>query len=1313
MINVYSPTETDFSNNGYATLNPISAEVSIDINGAWVLNMTIPYDSESKYTYVVRNAIIRADMDCIREQSTKRQLFRIYDTKRNLSSMSVIAFPIGMEATYDAPIEELVISSCKGSVAAEALSDYVEENDGNTKYTLTSNVTKTGRSKFENTNLIAAISGSGDESFVNTWGGEVIYDNYNIKIREQVGDSSSASSLPISYGRNLTGLEHDVDISGVVTRVYPISGDGLRLNDYSDYDSEDHGESYVQSDNYDKYPYIRSAFVDTDYELIDTDEDSHTDTSDSTAEWSDTIYDVLYAKAEELWETALDDLTNTYCPDYIQELIDKKDTGIIAYTQARYAYSHKGWQSLIKSLVKQSMEWIKKESLDEDAWMSVSGWYYGTFNGLTWKNYPKSQYIYSYTYSKWYYFDEIGLMSTEEIPQETIDLLNTYSWHTDDTGSYYGDGVSGSGNYMTNAWIENQDGTHSWVGADGYWISTYDDSETWEWKEVSAWRYGTDSASRYACSRYVEIDKNYEWFGSDGFWHDYEKVPADEWGWYQVNDESSAYHGRWWYGSKKRYYAHNEYVYVTVDGVMQEWWYDSDGWYDADSSGDSDYGWHGSEASGYWFGEEDAATSDKNKYLHDCWRYIDGTYYWFDSNGYISNDATLAKQDWQWGDLVDEVTGKHWFGNPDESFNRVWLASQWMKIDGTWYYFDSYGYMETAADTLSRVRSWFSNVVFDAATDTISACLLEAYELLYDQMTEWVNAEFDAGLDSPAVSVTVDLVDLSKTTEYADFEDFEKICLGDTVRIRYPFLSDETYGYIEERVVGLTYDLIRQYNTRVSIGKTGETLSSIMQNTSLSGSDSGGTKLIAGDNVSISGGVISVSDAAGMVTGLQDATYNGVSLVKGNVAVLDDIGSAEHVELTQDEYDKITPDADTVYFVYDDDTEVLDPDYSYYKYGDNDEIVVRVYHEGEDDENIRWYFKGFEKTASDFAVPTELQAYVPTTFSGEYIMSMTFGTEESTTQTGWIGWHSQLSNTVIRTWTINKTTLLAGTFYAVVDLDGAAEQGNLYEDPYVYITKQVLRKIIYNGRTYADNSGNNDAAIVECTLDEYNALPSTKFSDGILYIVYSEGGEYLDPDYSYYTAENDTIVVRVYHEGETDQSIKWFFCGFTKTSADYTVPTSLNSYAPTTFSASGELTSYAFSDSGSVNNVGWIGWHSALGSYKIRTWIPTWYSTLAGTFYGVVDLDGVAIQQNLYEDPYIYLSDSNPTRRIFMNGKEYAKFNSLVGYLTTEQEIGTWIDGSTLYQKTVTTGGTVPTGATLIERTAMASTGYDTIKYIY
>ena len=1025
MINVYSENTTNFNNNGLATLIPLTAEFSSDINGAWTLSITHPYDAEERYKHLVKNAILQADVGCIREQSTK-QLFRIYDVKRNLQSLSVIAFPIGMEATFDAPIEELKIpdeagvSTASGVDAAGVLDAYVKNHDDNNKYTVSSNVTTQNCSQWENTNLIAALSGSDDNSFINKWGGEVLYNNYAITVKNRIGNATP--KFPVEYGKNLTGMEHDLDMSTVITRVYPLSTDGLRLHQYDDLDidywygtfdgdqkknyaksqylynyndhtwyqfdsngklltdpipaemlaildqfdwhenetgwwygldstyfisngwvedsdgkhywmdsqgymdsqwtdtevwtwnqfddsGEHYGEkrnSFVDSSHIRDYPYIRSAFLSSPYELIDTDSKSNSLTAQATATWKAALYDAIEAKAEELWNTVLTDTTNAYCAEYIQELIGD----IATYTQARYVYSHKGWQSLIKSLIKSGIEWIKDEELSEEGWIEVNGYMYGDFdNDGNFRNYPKSQYLYCYSESKWYYFEADGIMSTDEIPAEKLAELNDYDWRTDETGQYYGDG---QGHYIANGWVENSDGTHSWVNADGYYEAQWDDSDTWDWTQINGWRYGR-SSTQYVRSCYVEIDKNLEYFGADGFWRDWMRVPAEDMGWYQVKEGANA--GKWWYGSLNRYYAHNEYVYMTVSGTLEEWWYDEEGWYDEDKSGETDYEWH-EDSTGHWFGTEDEDTGEKDKYIHDKWTFIDGTYYWFDSDGYISGDANKAKLDWQWGDLVDEVSGNHWFGNENEDFNRMWLAGQWMKIDGEWYHFNSDGYMDDESTKRSQTITWFSNAIVAALNPVASEKLKEAYELLYDQMVAWVQRQYANGLDLPNITVTVDLVDLSKTSEYAEYADLEKIYLGDGVTC-----NDSVHDmHIDARVVGLTYDLIRGYNTKVTIGQLAKNLSQILSvNYQGSGKDTSVTNAIAGDGVKIDGQVISVEGATGASYGIQDVTYKGVSKVSGNVAILDELG-IEHIDLDHEAYEEL-PDSknsdDKFYFITD------------------------------------------------------------------------------------------------------------------------------------------------------------------------------------------------------------------------------------------------------------------------------------------------------------------------------------------------------------------------------------------------------------
>ena len=103
MINLYAENTTDYSKNGLATLQPLSATFSPNINGAWSLTLVLPYDKEKKYQKVQKNRKIKCDVRCIREQATS-QIFRIYDIKRNTSTITVNAHPIGMEAQFDAPI---------------------------------------------------------------------------------------------------------------------------------------------------------------------------------------------------------------------------------------------------------------------------------------------------------------------------------------------------------------------------------------------------------------------------------------------------------------------------------------------------------------------------------------------------------------------------------------------------------------------------------------------------------------------------------------------------------------------------------------------------------------------------------------------------------------------------------------------------------------------------------------------------------------------------------------------------------------------------------------------------------------------------------------------------------------------------------------------------------------------------------------------------------------------------------------------------------------------------------------------------------
>ena len=72
-----------------------------------------------------------------------------------------------------------------------------------------------------------AINGDIDQSFINRWGGEILYDNYRVIINQHVGGDYGVRA---EFGYNLEGIEEHVDMSEVVTRIIPVAYNGHTLD---------------------------------------------------------------------------------------------------------------------------------------------------------------------------------------------------------------------------------------------------------------------------------------------------------------------------------------------------------------------------------------------------------------------------------------------------------------------------------------------------------------------------------------------------------------------------------------------------------------------------------------------------------------------------------------------------------------------------------------------------------------------------------------------------------------------------------------------------------------------------------------------------------------------------------------------------------------------------------------------------------------------------------------------------------------------------------------------------------------------------
>jgi hypothetical protein len=218
--------------------------------------------------------------------------------------------------------------------------------------------------------------------------------------------------------------------------------------------------------------------------------------------------------------------------------------------------------------------------------------------------------------------------------------------------------------------------------------------------------------------------------------------------------------------------------------------------------------------------------------------------------------------------------------------------------------------------------------------------------------------------------------------------------------------------------------------------------------------------------------------------------------------------------------------------VYFDGGQTLDPNYSYYKYGENDEIVVRVYHEGENNEEIVWFFHNFkvnnDKGTGRQAFPTELAQYFTTGSANQSAKMYDTGTQ---TVRGWMVLSDYLGGT-INEYSSNYATVSDWLVDAKVVMGNGTEQNTSYEDPYVYIQDSLpFTKIYYNAHEFTHKVTANPSDAATETLQKlkvdgivygvsgFNQItygtttPTADANDGDLYILLdsnnSKQGEYL------------------------------------------------------------------------------------------------------------------------------------------------------------------------------------------------------------
>lgn len=214
MIQLYKKGNHEYSMNGDQVLQAEECTLNRILNGAWELYLEVPLDKEGKFKDIINEAIIKAPAP------EGDRLFAIYDTNKISDDvLSASARPIFFNAAHDAFLLDVRPTGKNGQEALDIMT-------AGTPYSGKSDITSVNTAYYVRKNLLEAINSDDEQSFLNRWGGEVLYNDFEIVVNKRVGGDYGVQIL---YGKNLEAIQEHCNTEDVVTRIIPMAYNGYML----------------------------------------------------------------------------------------------------------------------------------------------------------------------------------------------------------------------------------------------------------------------------------------------------------------------------------------------------------------------------------------------------------------------------------------------------------------------------------------------------------------------------------------------------------------------------------------------------------------------------------------------------------------------------------------------------------------------------------------------------------------------------------------------------------------------------------------------------------------------------------------------------------------------------------------------------------------------------------------------------------------------------------------------------------------------------------------------------------------------------
>ena len=217
---LYNSNETDFSGGGVGFLSDCTrCVVTEERNGVYECEFSYPMDGRH-YSEIELDMIIKAKPN----EMSDPQLFRIYRTSKPING--IVNFYC-QHISYDLNVNVVDPFTLSGATALTALQGILSHCYYQHSFTAQSTLSfsETHDLKVDKPKPARMCLGGSEGSVLDLFGGEYEFDNFNVKLHAARGQDTGVTIL---YGKNLTDITSDVNISSAYTAVYPYAVDEER-----------------------------------------------------------------------------------------------------------------------------------------------------------------------------------------------------------------------------------------------------------------------------------------------------------------------------------------------------------------------------------------------------------------------------------------------------------------------------------------------------------------------------------------------------------------------------------------------------------------------------------------------------------------------------------------------------------------------------------------------------------------------------------------------------------------------------------------------------------------------------------------------------------------------------------------------------------------------------------------------------------------------------------------------------------------------------------------------------------------------------